>query len=38
MDHKAEVKVERINWAKIWKKEGSKVLYHRDVEGIQKIE
>ena len=38
MVHKGEVKVERIDWAKIRKKEVSKVLYHEDAEGIQKYE
>ena len=38
MVHKGEVKVERIDWAKIRKKEVSKVLYHGDVEGMQKME
>lgn len=38
MDRKEELKVERMDLAKIRKKEVSKVLYHEDAEGIQKYE
>lgn len=38
MDHRVEVKVVWIDWAKIRKKEVIKVLYHGDVEGMQKME
>ena len=36
MDHRVEVKVVWIDWAKFRKKEVIKVLYHGDVEGMQK--